>query len=200
MALMFYLIYKITNNLNNKIYVGSHKTKNKDDGYMGSGKYLNYAINKYGVENFTKEILFIFDNATEMYDKEAEIVNDDFLAEENTYNLKRGGFGGFDYINSMGLSIRNFQNPTVQHVAADSRKQLQVGFYNKVVGDNARQTVINNGTGISNNAALRELGTNAAARVNKDSIWINDGSIVRKINKYIPIPPGWTKGAIKSIK
>ena len=37
----------------------------------------------------------------EMFDKEAEIVDDAFLAEENTYNLKRGGFGGFDYINSM---------------------------------------------------------------------------------------------------
>ncbi len=102
---MFYLIYKITNNINNKIYVGSHKTKNKDDGYMGSGKYLNYAINKYGIENFTKEILFVFDNAKEMYDKKAEIVDDNFLAEENTYNLKRGGFGGFDYINSTGNNV-----------------------------------------------------------------------------------------------
>ncbi len=105
MALMFYLIYRITNNINNKIYVGSHKTKNKDDGYMGSGKYLKHAINKYGVENFTKEILFEFATAKEMYDKEAEIVDDNFLAEENTYNLKRGGFGGFDYINSSGKNL-----------------------------------------------------------------------------------------------
>lgn len=97
---MFYLIYKITNTINNKIYVGSHKTKNKDDGYMGSGKYLRYSISKHGVENFTKEILFEFDNPGDMYAKEAEIVNDAFLAEENTYNLKRGGFGGFDYINN----------------------------------------------------------------------------------------------------
>lgn len=102
---MFYLIYKITNCINNKIYVGSHKTKNIDDGYMGSGKYLNRAYQKYGLENFSKEILFVFDNANEMYAKEAEIVNENFLTEENTYNLKRGGFGGFDYINSAGKNL-----------------------------------------------------------------------------------------------
>lgn len=102
---MVYLIYKITNTVNGKIYIGSHKTKNKDDGYMGSGKYLGYAIAKHGIDKFIKEILFVFDNATDMYAKEAELVNDEFLAEENTYNLKRGGFGGFDYINSTGTNL-----------------------------------------------------------------------------------------------
>jgi hypothetical protein len=101
---MFYLIYKITNTLSSKFYIGTHKTKNKNDGYMGSGKYLNRAYKKYGIENFTKEILFEFDNPVEMFAKEVEIVDDDFLMNENTYNLKRGGFGGFDYINESGLA------------------------------------------------------------------------------------------------
>lgn len=101
---MFYLIYKITNNIDGKIYIGSHKTKNVNDDYMGSGKYLNRAYLKYGLDNFTKEIMFVFDNAKDMYAKEAELVNDDFLTEGNTYNLKRGGFGGFDYINNTGIN------------------------------------------------------------------------------------------------
>jgi hypothetical protein len=71
---------------------------------MGSGKYLNHAFKKYGLENFSKEILFVYDNPLDMYSKEAEIVNDDFLAEENTYNLKRGGMGGFDFINSKNFN------------------------------------------------------------------------------------------------
>jgi group I intron endonuclease len=101
---MFYLIYKITNKLDGKIYIGSHKTKNINDDYMGSGKYLNHAYKKHGIENFIKEILFVYDNAKDMYTKEAELVNEDFLAEANTYNLKKGGFGGFDYINNIGLN------------------------------------------------------------------------------------------------
>jgi len=97
---MFYIIYKVTNNLNNKFYVGCHKTNNINDGYYGSGKIIKSAIKKYGIENFTKEILFEYDNADDMFNKEAEIVNEEFLKNELTYNLKLGGYGGFDHINS----------------------------------------------------------------------------------------------------
>ena len=97
---MFYIVYKITNQIDGKFYIGSHKTKDLNDNYMGSGKYLKRAIDKYGVDNFTKEVLYVFETPEEMYAKEAEIVNEDFLATENTYNLKIGGFGGWDYINA----------------------------------------------------------------------------------------------------
>ncbi len=96
---MFYTIYKITNKINGKSYIGKHKTKNLEDGYMGSGKYLNRAIEKNGKENFVKEILFVFNNAKEMNRKEAELVNEDYLTNENTYNLKLGGEGGWDHQN-----------------------------------------------------------------------------------------------------
>ena len=97
---MFYTIYKITNNINKKTYIGKHQTKNLDDGYMGSGKLIRNAIKKYGVENFTKEILHVFDNEHDMDNKEKELVNEEFVKSSSNYNICEGGKGGFSYINS----------------------------------------------------------------------------------------------------
>jgi hypothetical protein len=100
---MVYYLYEITNLINGKIYIGVHKTTSIDDGYMGSGKRLAYAKKKYGVEKFQKRILETFQSAEEMYEREKEIVTPEFLARSDTYNLRRGGNGGFDYIHSKGI-------------------------------------------------------------------------------------------------
>ena len=54
---MYYLIYRTTNLLNGKYYVGAHRTTKKNDDYLGSGVALKRAIKKYGRENFSKEIV-----------------------------------------------------------------------------------------------------------------------------------------------
>lgn len=87
----YYTVYKTTNISNGKYYVGFHSTNNLDDGYLGSGKLLIKAIEKYGPQNFKKEILFVFDNQKEAEDKEREIVNEYFINDEKTYNLVTGG-------------------------------------------------------------------------------------------------------------
>ena len=96
---MHYLIYKITNNLNGKIYIGKHKTDRLDDDYFGSGTILKMAQSKYGIENFTKTILFYCANEEEMNLLEKLVVTPEFCARKDTYNINVGGDGGWYYSN-----------------------------------------------------------------------------------------------------
>jgi hypothetical protein len=98
---MFYYLYRITNLLNDKIYIGVHKTNDMNDGYMGSGKIINMAIKRYGIDNFRKDILEIFQDQKSMYEREKEYITEEFLSRKDVYNIRRGGHGGFDHINKI---------------------------------------------------------------------------------------------------
>lgn len=91
---MKYTIYKITNTINNKFYIGKHQTNNVNDSYMGSGTAIKDAIKKYGKENFIKEILFVFDNEQDMNKKEKELITEELVSNPNCYNVGIGGEGG----------------------------------------------------------------------------------------------------------
>jgi len=91
---MKHTIYKITNLINKKEYIGKHSTYNINDNYMGSGTILKLAKEKYGIENFIKETLYIFESKEEMNQKEIEMVNEEYILRKDTYNIKPGGNGG----------------------------------------------------------------------------------------------------------
>lgn len=103
---MYYYLYKIINKINGKFYIGVHKTSNLEDDYMGSSKILTRAINKYGIDNFTKEILEYFDNEEQMYKREKEIVNPELIKSKKSYNVNIGGHG-FYYINNNGFNFKD---------------------------------------------------------------------------------------------
>ena len=102
-----YIVYQTTNLINNKIYVGVHRT-NVDifDFYYGCGctkkdqkksriSGFPAAIRKYGIRNFKRETLFEYPDTEEgkmaAFKKEEEIVTDEFVKRNDTYNLTRGG-------------------------------------------------------------------------------------------------------------
>ena len=106
-----YLIYQTTNLINGKIYIGKHETINIEDEYFGSGNLIRAAINKYGLENFVKTILFELQNEEEMNLLEKCVVTQEFCDREDTYNINVGGDGGWDYVNSDKSSLVKDNNP-----------------------------------------------------------------------------------------
>lgn len=147
---MFYTVYQITNIVNQKIYVGIHITTNLNDGYLGSGKLIRKAVQKYGIEKFSKEILYIFDNEDDMLRKEAEIVTSEFCLRSDTYNLTNGGFGGFSYINRSGIAkFRGKQHTDetkrkISEHMRGNRNSAGTVFSDEIkkkIGDNTRQAL-----------------------------------------------------------
>ena len=87
----YYGLYKITNLVNGKMYIGQHVTSNIDDGYMGSGHVLLKALKKYGIESFRKEWLGFYEDQDELDYMERVFVDETWISRSDTYNLVLGG-------------------------------------------------------------------------------------------------------------
>lgn len=200
-----YLIYKTTNKINNMIYVGCHITENINDDYLGSGRYLKRAIEKYGKENFEREILFECQNETEMYLKEKEIIDEIFVARLDTYNLTLGGeSGGFYYINKNGF---NKQNGILGGAAykekiendLDFREEVSAKLSNSLklyheINENAfkgKRHTEESKRKIGEANSIKQKGVNNS---NYGNIWITNGNKSKLIKKEEKIPEGWYKG------
>jgi hypothetical protein len=217
---MNYTIYKITNKIDGKIYIGKHQTDDLNDGYMGSGKILRRAQKKHGLENFLKEILHIFNTEEEMNAKEKELVTEEFCLREDTYNLCVGGQGGFSYINSNG--VRNGFESRIQfdektkslcRKAADKGRSTQKKLW-KEKGDwylvnaekrskSLKEHYSKNGSHWSGRQHTEETKEKLKKSKNIGSensqygtMWITNGTENKKIKAIDIIPEGWYKGRV----
>ena len=142
---MKYTIYQITNTLNGKIYIGKHQTENINDGYFGSGTALRDAIKKYGKQHFSKEVLFVFDNEAEMNQKERELITEEFVQRQDTYNLGVGGEGGphFKGKTHSKETIEKMVKNRVFVVTDEYRKKRSEINKNRVLSDIAKKNISN---------------------------------------------------------
>lgn len=115
---MFY-VYKVTNLLNGKFYIGVHGTDHLHDGYMGSGRAVQAAIKKHGKENFDKEFLAGFEIEQHAYDLERLLTKDYNL--NSNYNMRPGGHGGWSD-EDREKAKRNKKNFSASGIASRNKK------------------------------------------------------------------------------
>ena len=95
-----YYIYEIKNLINGKTYIGQRKCpKNKtpetDIKYMGSGKILWKAYEKYGIDNFLKSIIETnIETKEEINKREIYWIAEYKKIGKAEYNIAKGGYGG----------------------------------------------------------------------------------------------------------
>lgn len=90
---MYFYIYKVTNKINSKSYVGKHASNHEFDDYLGSGILINKAIKKYGKENFCK-IVLEYCTPENINDREKIWIEKENCLNPNGYNIAKGGEGG----------------------------------------------------------------------------------------------------------
>lgn len=91
-----YYIYKITNTINNKIYIGQTVgIKRRFNNHKNNKKsVISMAINKYGINNFTFEIIDKAETVKESDTLEIKYINQFNTISPNGYNIANGGRGG----------------------------------------------------------------------------------------------------------
>ena len=132
---IMYYIYRITNKVNGKTYVGQHKYKKLNDSYMGSGKLLKKAVKKYGIENFEKEILY----SRIQYKETADDMERFAIAKERTlgkaeYNIANGGQGG-NLGEEVNKKLRGKNNHFYgKHHSEETKKRISEAMKGKLSG------------------------------------------------------------------
>ncbi len=89
---MYGYIYKTTNLINGKIYIGQHKHLGWDNNYYGSGKALQCAIKKYGRKSFKCELIESCETKSQLNEREIDWIA--YYQElYKCYNITGGGEG-----------------------------------------------------------------------------------------------------------
>jgi group I intron endonuclease len=167
---MFYTIYKVTNKINGKIYIGKHQTKKPMDLYYGSGKAIRNAIKKHGKENFIKEVLFVFETEAEMNLKEKELITEEFVLRQDTYNLGVGGEGGAHF------KGKTFSEEALQKISNSSKGRIVSGETRKKLSEKATGRIVSEET-------RKKLSEKTAARYKNREIKVKEKYIMTEEHK-----------------
>lgn len=130
------VIYKTTNLINGKFYIG--QDTNNNPRYFGSGVKIKLAIKKYGKENFTKEILQYCYNQEELNEREKYWIKQT-NAIEIGYNLAEGGFGCSNMSDEIKKKISNAKKGVKLNISEETREKKRNYLRNRIVSDETRQ-------------------------------------------------------------
>lgn len=211
---MYFTIYKTTNLINGKYYIGMHKTDDLDDGYLGSGYLLRRAIKKHGKEKFQKEILFVFDNKEDMISKEVELITEEDRKSKLCYNIAQGGSGGNRFYNRDPDFVKNHSSEMGKISTANrwNNPELRQKFTDKLIKNSkkyyddlraAGKPIPSNFEGKFHSGDTKEKMRQAKKGMfdgdknpSYGTMWITDGITNKKVTKDSSIPDGWRKGRV----
>jgi hypothetical protein len=197
----YHIIYKTTNQINGKFYVGMHSTDNLNDNYLGSGYKLKRSVNKYGKENFKMGILEYLPNRRSLKVREAELVNEDLLKDPMCMNLVFGGNGGFISPEGCKKGAKRMNEIVWANPEYRKRKSEWKSEQNKILWETGVFKYVDNWTGKHHKEESKiQIGkSNSIIQKGEGNsqfgtCWITNETESKKIFKGDIIPEGWRLG------
>ena len=115
-------VYLTTNMINNKRYIGQHRSIEFDPSYLGSGKLLTRAIQKYTKEAFKCEILCTCESDEELDHMERYYISKyNAVNSPEFYNLSEGGYSG-DKLSDSIYTKNAWKDPEYRKKHVDAMK------------------------------------------------------------------------------
>lgn len=178
---MYGYIYKTTNLINGKIYIGQHKAK-KFDGknYLGSGQIFMRALEKYGKDNFVVELLCICNTKEELNEKEIYYINLYNSKDEAVgYNILPGGSRAPGDYHHTKISKKKISEHSKQmiYITKDGKNK---GVFKEEL-DHYLQDGWIRGRYIIKNETNQKLKRIKISEKNKNRKMYTDGSVIVKI-------------------
>jgi len=172
-------LYKVVNNVNGRYYYGTHYGI-VNDSYLGSGKAMKRAINKYGKGVFTKFVLKIFDDRDEAYQFESRFIKlFEIHKDPKSYNLTCG---------------------SSKYTVNDKRKRgeiLQLDMHSlEVIGSYSGQEEASNVIGITTSAINKCL-SNGIETTSGGFRWVRKEKYNEDLLSKLPIAVRYPHGVVQ---
>ncbi|HDY88914.1 MAG TPA: hypothetical protein ENH82_12480, partial [bacterium] len=120
-------IYKTTNNLNGKIYIGKHHKEFFDENYYGSGNWIKMAVKKYGKDNFSIIPLVSCFDEKNLNDMEIHYIKyfRKLVGRNMMYNISDGGDGNVTFGKKNAMYGKVPYNKGVPH-SKETREKIRI--------------------------------------------------------------------------
>lgn len=213
----YHYIYKTTNLVNGKYYIGMHSTSDLDDGYIGSGDRIRKSINKYGKENFKCEIIEMLPDRNSLKQRERELVNEDLINDIMCMNIVYGGGGGFISPEGVKKGRKKTDEILEQKYGKDFRKIISKNYRNNLTDFEKLELSNKIKEGLKksdydfgciwrgkklNDEHKKKIGESNSIKQKGEknsqfgSCWITNGVENKKIKKETILPDGWKLGRV----
>ena len=191
-------VYRITNTINSKTYIGQHKPRSNSEKnkYYGSGKLIKLAINKYGISNFKKEILHDNINEQSMADDlEKFWISFERLCGHAEYNIADGGLGGAPLFKGHHHT-KESRLKTSQSLIKTNKEKYGDKHFNKGrhMSNEAKAKISARLKGIHQWWAYKRTRSANGNTNTAGTKWFNNGEKNIRLHDYEEIPDGFIPG------